>query len=143
MVFLLTLIAAATLVGLTGLHLYWAGGGQWGVRYVVPEVDGKPLFRPQAVTTLVVAVLLFWGAAILIDVASSGFLIRRYPVVVLLTLWVYGLAFSVRALAGWFLVAVLGKGRKTVFGYYELRIYGPVCLLLGVVFLLLALVLTP
>ena len=44
----------AVFASLSLIHLYWLFGGRVGRFIVIPENDGKPIFEPSALTTLVV-----------------------------------------------------------------------------------------
>ena len=51
-----TLIAVFVILSL--VHVYWLLGGQSGRLAAIPELDGKPIFEPSALATLVVAIAL-------------------------------------------------------------------------------------
>ena len=59
-------IAAAVLLALSALHVYWALGGLRGVEVTIPKRDGRPLFSPGSAQTLIVAGLLSAGAFVLL-----------------------------------------------------------------------------
>jgi hypothetical protein len=60
------ILAAVVLFGLGALHVYWAGGGRWGIEVTIPKCDGQPLFTPGAAGTLVVAALLIAAALVML-----------------------------------------------------------------------------
>jgi hypothetical protein len=52
---------------LSMLHVYWSVGGKGGMKAVVPEVKGKPLFIPTFFMTLIVAGLLFGTTLVVLE----------------------------------------------------------------------------
>jgi len=46
----------AVFVSLSFIHIYWLCGGRVGRLVAIPEMDGKPIFKPSPVATLVVAI---------------------------------------------------------------------------------------
>jgi hypothetical protein len=48
----------ATLIAIALLHVFWASGGRWGSQNAVPEIDGRPAFKPGKTATWIVAALL-------------------------------------------------------------------------------------
>jgi len=65
------IVASAILCVLGALHFYWAAGGAFGNGAAVPSRDGKPLFTPSALGTVLVGVALF-GAAALVYVTGAA-----------------------------------------------------------------------
>ena len=40
---------------ISAIHIYWAFGGKWGMGNVIPKLEGKPVFQPGRISTLIVA----------------------------------------------------------------------------------------
>jgi hypothetical protein len=129
-------------VALAVLHVYWALGGGRGKLSAVPEVNGRPAFKPSAATTLAVALALF--AAALIVAAAMGWV--RAPVSMrVLSLLLFGLAllFFARAVGEFRLVGFFKRVRDTAFARRDSLVYSPLCLLLAIAILILALTRMP
>ena len=128
------LVAAGVLLALAGLHVYWAAGGRWGASAAVPwregttgAGDGRPLFRPKKAATLLVALLLFLGAAILSG--SAGLFGRLAPG------WLFrggtgvlALVFLARAIGDFRWFGLFKRQAATRFAALDSALYTPLCL---------------
>jgi len=65
MTLVIGILAAAALLVLGALHVYWAGGGRWGTDVAIPTREGLPRFAPGIASTLTVAALLCAAALVL------------------------------------------------------------------------------
>jgi hypothetical protein len=127
----LACIVALIFAVLSAIHVYWARGGRWGAANAVPEIDGKPLFRPGTVVTLVVAGLLAVAGALVLQRAGLAYafgpkMVRRAGV------WVVALAFVVRAVGDFNYIGFFKRRRGTRFAHLDTRLYSPLALGLGV-----------
>jgi hypothetical protein len=133
----------ATVVGsayalLAALHLYWLAGGRKGGAAVIPEVDGKPAFRPGPGATLLVAVAL--AAAAWLVFAQGGLVPGLLPASVLRAgTLVLGILFLLRAVGDFRRVGFSKKVRGTRFARLDDLVFSPLCVALGVSVLWLAL----
>ena len=50
---LIAWVLIAIFTGLSLIHVYWLCGGRVGQLAAIPETDGKPIFEPSALATLV------------------------------------------------------------------------------------------
>ena len=111
------------------LHLYWLFRGGKGLAGVVPEVEGRPAFRPGPVATLAVAAALLAAAGIVlwrggwIEPAGPAFIPRAGT-------WTLAGVFLARAVGDFRLVGFFKKTRGSQFARLDDRIYSPLCLLL-------------
>jgi uncharacterized protein DUF3995 len=126
----LACIVALLFAALSAIHVYWATGGRWGAADAVPEVDGRPLFRPGTVATLVVAGLLAVAATLLLQRAglAPAFgprLLRRAG------LWVVAATLAGRAVGDFNYVGFFKRRRDTRFAHLDTRMYSPLALGLG------------
>lgn len=121
---------SAVLVGLSGLHVYWAFGGHRGRRAAIPELDGKPLFRPGVGGTLLVACLLALAGMLVLERAGVGpgiFPPRA-------SLWGTGgvaAALIGRAVGDFNHVGFFKRRATSVFARLDTRLYSPLALALG------------
>lgn len=125
------LSVTAIFAALSALHLYWALGGGRGLKKTIPELDGKPLFRPGVGATLVVAVLLAVAAMLVLERTSVG------PGVVppVASLWgTRGVAvvLTARAVGDFNYVGFFKLRRTTAFARLDTWLYSPLALALGV-----------
>ena len=130
--------ATLTFVVLALLHMSWALGlapiGGAGV----PEIGGKPTFVPGRGATLAVAAALL--AAAFVVAARSGLLgALSQSRLVGLACGVLGLVFVARAVGEFRLVGFFKTVKGTQFAYWDTMFYSPLCLVLGVCALWLAL----
>jgi hypothetical protein len=127
---LIAILAAAVLLVLAALHVYWAGGGQFGSQAAVPTRDGRPLFTPGAGSTLAVAALL--GAAALVMLGRVGLwgsALPRWPFAA--GTWAIAAVFGARVVGDlrWF--GLFKRARGTPFAWWDTWLYVPLCGLLA------------
>lgn len=123
---------------LAGVHVYWAFGGKWGSEGVIPvrSDDRKPVM-PGVVPTLAVAAGLFvFGFFVLV---KSGQLTMDLPG------WLnsYGLyvmagIFFIRAIGEFRYLGFFKKITNTRFARNDTKFYSPLCLVIGMLSLFLA-----
>ena len=120
-------LAAAIMLGIAGLHVYWAFGGQAGAAAAIPEVAGKPAFAPTPLMTLGVAGVLI-AAAILV-LGAAGVFGGDAPgdLFTVGTGFVIG-AFLLRAMGDFNRFGFFKKVTGTRFAELDTRLYSPLCL---------------
>jgi uncharacterized protein DUF3995 len=129
----------ALFLALAVLHVYWAFGGRLGASVAVPEVDGRPLFRPSRAATLTVACLLGAGATIVglrSHSVSGPDSSRRF---VHLGTWILSGVFALRAVGNFDTVGLFKIARATAFARYDTRLFTPLCLAISLGCLVVAL----
>ncbi len=125
---------------ISGLHVYWAFGGQWGNSAVLPtRHDNAKVIMPGVIPTLTVAFGLLCLAAIVflnsfqfntLQFAGLGIL-RKYG------LWSIAAIFFLRATGDFTYVGFFKKIRNTRFARNDTKYYSPLCLLIGLLAVLL------
>ena len=134
---LLGVVLVAVFVGLSLLHVYWAVGGLAGRTAAVPSSSGVPLFRPSSLGTLLVASCLLIAAVI--AAGAAGWFGRNAPIRAFrLLMFAVSLVFVVRAVGDWNYVGFFQRASESAFSYWDLRLYSPLCLFIGVAGLFLA-----
>jgi hypothetical protein len=125
-------LVGATILALLGvLHVYWAFGGRFGKEAVIPGRNGVPLFKPGVAATLAVAVLLWSGAACLLE--RLGLLGEFVPAGVGAgAAPVMAVVFLLRAIGDFRYVGFTKRAAPSRFAYWDTRLYSPLCLLLSV-----------
>lgn len=127
----LALSVSAVFTGLSGLHVYWALGGEWGVKAAIPELDGQPVFQPGPGGTLVVALLLAVAATVVLERAAIGPGVIP-PVVSRWGAWGVTGALVGRAIGEFKYIGLFKRERATPFARWDTRLYSPLALALGV-----------
>lgn len=121
----------AVFASLSLVHVYWLFGGQVGRLAAIPEIDGKPVFQPSALATLVVAIGLALCAVVI--AATAGMLMLPLPQTLLMWL-TRGLALLLllRATGDFRLVGFFKRVRDTRFAHLDTAVYSPLCLVLAI-----------
>lgn len=117
--------------GLALIHIYWLVGGRVGRLAAIPELDGKPIFEPSAVATLVVAIGLALCAVVIAGTAGVLTLPLSQTVLAWLT---RGLAVVLlaRAIGDFRLVGFFKCIGHTRFARLDTAVYSPLCLVLAI-----------
>ncbi len=124
-------LAAAVLVVMAVIHMYWALGGSIGAEALVPQTTKGPLFRLTAPTTLMISLTFILAADLML--ARIGVATARIPS--------WGLHLACAALAVLFLMRAIGdfryvgffkRVRHSRFARFDTRLYSPVSLFLAV-----------
>lgn len=131
------IVAAAVLLGLGALHVYWAGGGRWGTDATVPTRDGDRVFVPSSAATLIVAMLLFAASLVILGrLGLWGQWLPRWPFVA--GAWTLVVVFGARVVGDlrWF--GVFKRTTGTQFSWWDTWLYIPLSGLLAMAALLVA-----
>jgi uncharacterized protein (DUF2062 family) len=134
---LVALLLAVILAILGLVHTYWALGARSPSAATIPEVAGRPAFKPSRLSTLAVAIGLFVAAAL---VAVAGRLLAdplRSPMVRILTFGLGGV-FLARSIGDFRLVGFFKRVRASQFARLDTFFYAPLCLILGLAALYVA-----
>ena len=123
------------LVATSALHIYWAFGGKWASKNVIPTLEGdKPLFRITTIPmfpTLMVAVLLIIAAGLFLW--HAGVINIGLPEWLRIAgVWTVTVVFFARAIGEFRYVGFFKKIRDTGFGRLDTKVYSPLCLLVGI-----------
>jgi hypothetical protein len=116
---------------LSGIHALWAFGVGTGKDAAIPALNGRLAFVPSAAATFGVAIALALCA--LLVAASAGFIMSNVP-----PAWITWLAFLLavalvaRAVGDFRLVGFFKRVRGTRFARLDSVLYAPLCLVLGV-----------
>lgn len=134
---LVSCAVGGTLLLLSGLHFYWAAGGSWGKKVMVPQRGTEPLFRPTSGATAAVGVLLA-AAAMLIAARLRSWGAEAVNGPLLWANWALGIVFVLRAIGDFRWAGFFKRVRGTPFATLDSWMYSPLCLLLGLGCLYLA-----
>lgn len=138
MVYFLGGISFLILLFLSGIHLYWAVGGKWGIQSVLPTTpEEKIVLQPRWVDSVVVGVVLAI-MGILFAVKSGLFELHFLPNWLLAYgLYVVSGIFLLRAMGDFKYVGFFKQIKTTKFGKNDTKYYSPLCLFLGIVGILI------
>jgi len=131
-------ITIFTLIIMGLFHFYWAFGGKVGSDKALPTKDGKLLLNPSKALTLLVSIVLIGFAYIAYGLQFYDFTITEgrnfylYGGILLSTI------FTLRAIGEFNAVGFFKKIKDTEFAIYDTKYFSPLCLILGVVFAMLA-----
>ena len=127
----IAVLLIAIFLCLSLVHVYWLLGGRVGQLAAIPEIDGKPIFKPSAVATLVVAI----GLALCAVVIAGTTGIFALPLSQTVLSWMTrGLAtvLLLRAIGDFRLVGFFKRIRHTRFARLDTAVYSPLCLALAI-----------
>ncbi|WP_020060584.1 DUF3995 domain-containing protein [Bacillus sp. 123MFChir2] len=131
----LIILGTGILVFISLIHMYWACGGSWGSKVVLPmkKDSGEYAFIPRKIGTFAVALAILCFAMILL--AQSGYFpfwnpsrYTRWGCIVLAGI------FLLRAVGDMKYVGFFKKVKGTKFSVYDTWLYSPVCLYIAFVF---------
>jgi len=122
-------IAVVMLVFLAGVHLYWAAGGKAGKNAAIPTAQGRPVIKPSALATAMVAAALCAAAALLALrigwLALPGF--AGDNIFVRIAAWLLAAVFALRAIGDFRYVGFFKRVRDTRFARLDTLAYSPLC----------------
>lgn len=134
---MITHLCIAVLAVAATFHFYWGLGGKLGLSVALPQTrDGKPIIEMPALGAhavggfLIVAMIIVLALDRQLDlpISSTGLRIGGLALALL---------FLGRALSWHEYVGFFKKTRTTRFAAFDTFLYSPLCLFLGIVFLIL------
>jgi len=124
-----SVILTVVLLALSALHAAWALGIRWGLKDAIPELEGKPLFKPGRGATLLVAAALLAGAGI---VAWPGFFPETgLAWVPRARVWGIAVLFPLRAAGDFRYCGFFKRIRGTAFARKDSLFYSPLCAIIS------------
>ena len=138
MIFFSSLNASILLI-ISLLHAYWMLGGRWGLAQSLPTNEqGETVLKPDAIACFIVAVGLL-SMSVYVFSFSKIINLHLPNVVSKYGIWVIALIFLARAIGDFKYVGFFKKIKNTRFAELDSRFYTPLCLYLGLTFILIAL----
>jgi hypothetical protein len=127
-------------LSLAALHVYWAFGAKGGSSVTIPtKLNNKPIIKPGPVDCLVVALGLFgFGVIVLIRSGVVAFDLPRW--LSDYGLWAIAALFLLRAIGEFKYVGFFKKIKSTQFGQMDTKYYSPLCMLIAVLAVILAVI---
>ena len=132
------LLLSLVFITLAVIHFYWGLGGKSGVDASVPTNErNEKLMSPKMPESLIVAFgLLFF--AFVISVKSTLINTRLPGWLMDYGTWIIAAIFLLRALGDFRYVGFFKKVRSTKFGKSDSMYYSPLCLIIGILSMVLA-----
>jgi len=124
-------VSALVLAALGAVHVYWAARGAAAGSGAIPEVDGKPLFRPGRLATLGVAGALFVAAAVVLGRLGQLAGLGVPPAVFGLASWGLTAVLFARAIGDFRYVGFFKRVRGTRFARLDSAVFSPLVLALA------------
>jgi len=119
-------------------HFYWAFGGKVGLDKALPTKDGIKLLNPSKALTFFVGVVLIVFAYIAYALQFYDFTVNENQNFYLYSGIFLSTIFTLRAIGEFNAVGFFKKIKDTEFAIYDTRYFSPLCIVLGVVFAMLA-----
>ncbi len=127
----LPVVICVVFVTLGVWHFYWALGGTSGKSAAIPEINGKPTFKPSSTATAAVGLVLLLCAALV--AVTAGFLSLALPRWLLSWLcYALALVLLARAIGEFRMVGFFKRVRGTHFARLDTAVYSPLCLALSI-----------
>ncbi|MEL6719982.1 MAG: DUF3995 domain-containing protein [Bacteroidota bacterium] len=122
------------------IHIYWALGGQWGIDKALPMNEGgEKTMNPSFLATIIVAIgLAVFSMFYLLETGWSGILLPNW--LLSLASWSIPSIFLLRALGDFKYAGFFKKITHTDFAKWDTRLYTPLCLFIGSLGIIIALV---
>jgi len=122
------------------IHFYWASGGQWGIEQALPKnKDGVRMLNPRKIDSVVVGFgLCIFGVFYLlqttwITINLSNWLLQSAS-------WMIPAIFLLRAIGDFRYAGFFKKIRNTSFAKWDNQLFSPLCLFIGILGTIIALV---
>lgn len=122
-------LLSALFFALSFIHIYWAFGGQIGLRKVIPlNQNGEPLFTPGPLITIIVATLL---ALVGFYFICGAFGLHDFRGAMAYPAWVVAVLFLARAIGDFRYIGFLKRIGGSDFARMDTLLYSPLCLLIS------------
>ncbi len=138
MISAITWSIAMVLFLLSGLHMHWVLGGRRGTEAAIPSTGSDLIFRPSNLATGIVALLLALSAWFVLELGGAVKLL--YPDwIISYGGWLLSAVFIIRAIGDFKWMGFFKRKKGTVFARWDSAFHSPLCLLLGIGILVIAL----
>lgn len=126
---IITGISVFLLACVGGVHMYWAFGGRKGSSVAIPSVSGSGAltFKPGAIATFTVALLVF-SAALLLSIQGQLLPTTLSGSWVTWGCWLCTFVFGLRTIGDFKYVGLFKRVKRTRFAKYDTLLFTPLCL---------------
>ncbi|HHD79766.1 MAG TPA: DUF3995 domain-containing protein [Epsilonproteobacteria bacterium] len=113
------------------IHFYWAIGGDWGLDKAIPvDMNDNRLLTPLLLLTALIGIIMLGFAYI----AYALWQHNSNPYIIYAG-WSIGVVFLLRAFGDFKMVGIFKRLKGTEFSKYDTYFYIPLCLFIGVSFI--------
>ena len=113
------------------IHFYWALGGNWGLDKATPvDMNGIKFSTPFLLLTALVGIAMLWFAYI-----AYALWQENSDACIIYAGWSIGVVFLLRVLGDFKMVGIFKRVKCTEFSKYDTYFYIPLCLFIGVSFI--------
>ncbi len=125
------LVAIFSFIG--GIHFYWALGGKWGSKAVIPSKQEESPYTPPPIATIIVGLgLWFMGSYFLFHLMNVAF----YPSWIG---WSIAGLFFIRFIGDFNYIGITKRIHDTRFARADNRLFTPLCLVISLLTILIEL----
>jgi len=135
---ILSISATLVFFFLSVVHIYWGFGGEIWSQKAIPEINGKPAFIPSKFITIIVALALAVCSLVVLFLGFSSQINRSFFQYIIYLSWFLAGVFFLRAIGDFNLVGFFKKIKDSEFAKYDSLLYSPLCLVLSLIFAILA-----
>jgi Protein of unknown function (DUF3995) len=138
--FIIGLILFLIFISLSAIHFYWGLGGKWGADAAIPTKESnEKIMNPKLFECFAVAfALLGFGFFILVKAQLLSFKLPNW--LLNYGVWALSLLFLLRAVGDFKYAGFFKKIKTTRFGKLDTKYYSPLCLAIGLMIMVLALI---
>lgn len=135
---LFSLILFLIFIVLAGIHFNWVMGNTWGLEQSLPTSEkGEKFFTPGKLETVIVGLgLTAFGLFYLLQTDLVDFEIPAW--ITRYVQWIIPTIFLIRAIGDFKYAGFFKKIKNTEFAKADTKIFSPLCLLIGVLGILIA-----
>ncbi len=123
------LATAGILGALSALHVHWALSADAVPRAALPEIAGRPAFRPGPAITLFVAAGLFLASALVL--LATGVVGEVSPPSATTAVWLLGAVFAARCVGDFRYAGLFKREFQTPFARADSLLFAPLCSLIA------------
>jgi len=135
---IITSFTITTLIIMGLFHFYWVVGGKIGLDKALPTKDGKLLLNPSKILTTIVGVGLIGFGYIAYVLQFNDLSTMQYSNYYINIGWILSAIFTIRAIGEFNAIGFFKKIKETPFAIYDTKYFSPLCLVLGIIFSILA-----
>ncbi len=127
-----TCIVGGILFLLSGIHLYWVGGGRRGVLAELPSDISEVKIRPSKIATGFVAGALALAGLFVLELGEVMERLIFPDWLFLYGGWILSVVFILRSVGDFRWVGFFKKQKGTLFAKWDTVLYSPLCLFIGI-----------
>lgn len=135
---ILSIVLALIFLTLGSIHFYWAVGGQWGINNALPQNEEREkVLRPSFLPIIIVGLgLCFFGIFYLVEMKWLSVHLPNWLVQIIG--WIIPTIFLLRTMGDFKYVGLFKKIKHTDFAKWDTQLYIPLCFLIGITGILVA-----